>query len=330
MVLVIVMSVVVTGLIMSVAWAAGVQGQITGNLMKVDAAFYASEAGAQRAAWYLKTGKTVAQPLTGTIGGYSYSVTWVSAGGSYRVTSVGTSGAAQNTVLMTVTPPATAPQAALSAANSLSLKNLTVTGDVLVGQDITFQPGNAQIIGNLTYGTNLNGSPSVTGTTAKGSFTGVNWSNLDTALKAASGLNYASAQSGKTFDFSALSGNKVIYVNGDVTNPSFVGTGTLYVNGKITLNGDLGTLASPVNLVSTQEITTANNSTVYGSIYAKTNWNRGKIDLTGMVYLDGSINDGNSGSSKITFTSTPWFDNRTASGVSGSATQFTSFAGVKP
>lgn len=334
MVLMVLMSVIITGYIMVLAWAGGVQSQITSNLVKVDANYYAAEAGAQRAAWYIKNNTTVGQPLTGTINGSSYSVTWVGgSGSSQRVTSVATKGNARSTVLVTVTPPASAPATAISISTNLNLKNLSITGNVIVGQIMTFAPGNAQIDGNLTYGTSYSGSPSVSGTMTKAAWQGINWANVQTTLQTAAGKTYNGAQSNTTFDFTTVSGtNKVIYVNGNVTNPNFVGSGTLYVNGVVTFGGGVGSPTAPVNVVATGDVTTSNNSSYYGSIYTKGNWNRGKIAVTGSLYVEG-MDQSNNGSSSIKFTSTPWFDNRGAGGGlsgGGSVTQYANFAGAGP
>lgn len=328
-VLALVLSVIIAGLVMTLAWAAGVQSQITGNLMRVDIAFYNADAGAQRAAWYIKNNTSVAQPLTGSLNGGTYSVTWVAAGSAYRVTSVGTVGPSQNTVLVTVAPPVLSAQTAISIANNLTLKNLAITGNVIVGQSITFEPGSAEIDGDLQYGTSVIGSGSVTGNSSKGAWNGVDWPSLDTTLKSTAGATYGSAQYGKTFNFTGLSGNKVIYVNGDVTNPNFVGTGTLYVNGKVTIDGDIGTAASPVNIVATSDITTPNNCTYYGSLYTKGDWIRRKIDLVGSVYVEGTIDQNSNGNSSINFAKTPWFDNRTGT-TATTPTKFTNFAGPNP
>ena len=335
MVMIVVLSIIVTSYIMTLAWAAGVQSQVASNMIKIDANYYAAEAGAQRAAWYLKNNVAVTQPLTGTINGCAYSVTWAAGSGTtQRVTSVATFSSAKNTIVVTVTPPATAPQAAISIVSNLTLKNLAITGNVLAGQTVDFQPGSASITGNLSYGSAVSGSPSVSGTTTQAAWQGVDWPTLQSTLQTAAGRTYTGNQSGTVFDFTALAGtNKVIYVNGSVTNPVIIGSGTLYVTGTVSFNGSVGTPSAPVNVVATGDVTTSNNTSYYGGIYTKGSWYRGKIDLTGTVYIEGSMNQSNNGASTLNFTSTPWFDNRSGGGGGGgggSSTQFTNFAGITP
>jgi hypothetical protein len=332
LVLVIVMSVVLTGLVMSLAWAAGVQSQVTANLIKYDMAFYAAEAGAQRGAWYIKNNKMATQPLTGTINGATYSATWIAGSGTtQRVISVGSYGTAQNTILVSVTPPAASVAAALTVGNNFTLKNMDIIGDLIVGGNIDFQPGAASVTGNVNYGGAKSGSGSVSGTVTAGAFNGIDWTALQASLASKSGVTGV-AGSGITYDFNSLSGaNKVLYVNGDVTNPVFIGSGTLYVNGTVSVDGSTSTdSANPINIVATGDITTSNNISYYGALYTKANWNRGKIALTGSIYVEG-MDQSNNGKSSITFTGTPWFDTRKAGGGSGaSTTTFTGFAGPQP
>ena len=111
LVMAIVVSVVVTGMILAMAWAAGVQAQMTASLDRVDQAFYAAESGAQRVAWYSKHGKmsSIATPLTGTAGGYGYSTSWSTVSGStIRIASVGSLGNVAYTCYQTVAPGAAA------------------------------------------------------------------------------------------------------------------------------------------------------------------------------------------------------------------------------
>jgi hypothetical protein len=332
----IVLSIIVTGYIMVLSWAAGVQSQMTDNLVHVDANYYAAEAGAQRAVWYIKNNVAVTQPLIGTVNNCAYSVTWVAGSGtSQRITSVATLGNAVSTVEVTVTPPSVQVQAAMSIGTNLNLKNLNIIGNVIVGGTITFASGSGSITGNLIYGTAESGSSGVSGTTTQAAWQPLNWASLDTTLKTQAGypaVASAPAGSNQVYNFNALSGtNKVIYVNGNVTNPTFVGSGTLYVNGTVSVSNDPGS-ANPVNIVATSDITTANNMSYHGSLYTEGNWNRGKINITGSIYVEG-MDQSNNGNSTIngTFTTTPWFDTRTSSAASGGGSVVLSnYAGPQP
>src|SRR5436190_11052768 len=89
-VLAILISVIMTGMVCALAWVSGQNSQTTGALSKMDQAFFAAEAGAQRVAWYCKNGglNNMNSPLTGTINGYNYSASWTW-GTLVTVTSVG-------------------------------------------------------------------------------------------------------------------------------------------------------------------------------------------------------------------------------------------------
>jgi hypothetical protein len=325
-----ILSVIITGMIMTLAWGAGVQTKMSGDLIGFDRAWYAADAGSQRAAWYIKNNTTVSQPLTGTVNGSSYSVTWATTSGTTkRITSVGTYGTAQSTVLVSVTPPNPG-RPAISVGGNFTLKNIQITGDLMVGGNLVFQPGVGSVSGDASYGGTTSGTSSASGTTSQATFSSINWTTMLASLATQAGSNTGTAGTGKTYDFSAISGsNKVIYVNGNVTNPRFVGSGTLYVNGAVTIDGSSDPGASnPVNIVATGNLTTANNIDYHGNLYTQGDWYRGKIQLTGSLYITG-MDQSNNGNSSITFTSLPWFDTR-ASGSSGSSTTFTSFAGPTP
>ena len=67
MVLIIILAMVITGLVLTLAWVAGQQAQSAAAMRKMDQAFFAAEAGAQQVGWYCKNGKMnlIASPLTG-------------------------------------------------------------------------------------------------------------------------------------------------------------------------------------------------------------------------------------------------------------------------
>ncbi len=146
---------------------------------------------------------------------------------------------------------------------------------------------------------------------------------LGTTLINQAGLTLSGNQSNHTFDFTGLSGNKVIYVNGNVSNPAFIGSGTLYVKGTVSA-GAFGSSGSPVNIVAGGSVTTSNNITVYGNLYSAGAWSRGKFTWNGFIYIAGAISASNNGKSTLTHTTVPWFDPRSSGG--GGTTTFASFA----
>jgi hypothetical protein len=135
---------------------------------------------------------------------------------------------------------------------------------------------------------------------------------LMTTLSAAAGKVYTGNQTGTVFDFNSIPGtNKVIYVDGNVTLPTFIGSGTLVATGTIVSDG-FGSPGSPVNLVAAGSITTDNNIAIYGSIYTGGDWNRGKFHyVEGVVYTVGIVKT-NDGQSNLVQGPTPWFDPRVA------------------
>src|SRR5690348_3809406 len=101
LVLAIVLSVVISGLVTALAFVAGQESQSTGNMSKMDQAFFAAEAGLQRLAYYGKYNQlaSVTSPLTGTVNGYSYRTSWTSpTSQQVNVTSVGSLGSVSYTL----------------------------------------------------------------------------------------------------------------------------------------------------------------------------------------------------------------------------------------
>ena len=333
LVMAIIVSVVVTGLILALSWACGVQSEMVSNLMKMDQAFYTAESGAQRVAWYCKHGKTgtATSPLMGMVGSYAYSTGWTTVSGStIRITSTGSLGNVSYTCYQTATPPG-AGAAVISSIGDFDNKNIAVIGDVGTTGNYT-NGGSGSLTGNLVYGGTATNTGSVTGTKTQGTPTPVDMSALATTLIAAAGKTYNGSQANMVINFNTVPGtNKVVYVNGAVSNITFVGSGTLYVSGSASL-GDFGTSSAPVNIVASGAVSLTNN-TMYGDLYVAGQLSTGHFDMTGLIYAGGGMTRSNSGKSSITMTSAPWFDPRGggggSSGGSGS-TSLTGFAGPLP
>ena len=197
----------------------------------------------------------------------------------------------------TLTPPNNY-QPVFAAAGDFNGKNIAFTGNVQTGGNYSCS-GSGSLTGDLIYAGSLSNANTVSGTITQAPFTPIDLPALSATLQSDATLSYAGDQTNKIFDFTAIPGtNKVIYVNGNVTNPTFIGTGTLSVKGTISADG-FGTAASPVNLVASGSITTGNNITIYGAIYTGGDWNRGKVNLTGFAYVTG-ISDSNGGQSTMT------------------------------
>ncbi|HUO10781.1 MAG TPA: hypothetical protein VM008_20940 [Phycisphaerae bacterium] len=303
---------------------------MTSNVKKIDQAFYTAESGAQRVAWYCKHGKmgSITSPLTGSVGSYAYSTSWTTVSGStIRITSIGSLGSVAYTCYQTAAPPG--PGAAVMASSGdFNNKNIDVTGNVATGGDYT-NGGSGSLTGNLTYSGTASNTGSVTGSVTKGTFTAVDMSAMGTTLINAAGRTYNGNQSNIVIDFTTVSGtNKVVYINGNLSNPTFVGSGTLYVSGTASL-GSFGTASAPVNIVAAGAVTLSNN-TMYGSLYAASSLTTGHFDMTGLIYVAGTFSRSNSGKSSITMTTAPWFDPRGSGGGGGTTTSLANFAGPLP
>jgi hypothetical protein len=335
--LAIVVAVVLTGLVATMSWVAAEQTARTAALSKMDQAFYAAEAGMQRVQWYCKNGQmgSITAPLTGSLNGYTYSVSWSTVSGStIQITSVGSTGSVSYTMSAQVTPPFIQ-QPSIESIGDFDNKNIVVTGNVVAGGNYA-NGGSGSLNGNLVYYGSASNTGSVTGTVthASGPPPKIDFATMTTTLIASAGLTYNGNQNNRGFDFTTVTGNpKIIYVNGNVTNPTFVGSGTLVVAGTISGAGGYGSAGNPVHLVATGDITTDNNTTIYGAIYTGGNWNRGKFNMTGLIYTSGVIQS-NNGKSYLTQDTTPWFDPRATGGGggggSGSGTTVTAFSGPMP
>jgi hypothetical protein len=329
----VILSVVITGLVMTLAWTAGVHTQIANQTTKLDKASFAAEAGLNRAAWYIRHNTLGAQtqPLTGSLNGFTYSITWTSSGATaFKVTSTATDGLVSDTATAICTPPVVVPTYTLGGgtSGSYNLKNMTINGDVGFSGGVYVSSGNATINGNLTYGTTYNSSGiTVTGTTTQKSLTPP---VIDYAmLQSKAGLSYSSSQNNQTFDFTAVGGtNPVIYVNGSVTNPTFIGSGTLVVTGSISFSGGAGSAAKPVYLVAQQDISSG-GGTFYGAIYAGGNWSHtASYTITGVVSVTGTDNSGNTANGTMYSAAAPWFDPRQSS--AGLGVSFSNYSGSTP
>src|SRR5437763_16819230 len=105
-VLSLIVSVVITAMVFTLALLAGQLAQSTAAMRKMDQAFFAAEAGAQRVGWYCKQGMmgSIPSPLTGTCNGYDYSVSWSASGAQVTLTSVGYSGVVSYMLSEIMTP----------------------------------------------------------------------------------------------------------------------------------------------------------------------------------------------------------------------------------
>ena len=348
LVMAIIVSLVITGLISALAWVAGEQSQRASTIAKMDQAFYSAEAGAQRVQWFCKNNQlgSISSPLSGSINGVAYSVSWNNVSGStIQINASGAVGSTSYAMAEQVTPPAAA-VSAMASKGIFNNKTVDVIGDVQTGAKYNNTGNSGSIVGNVIYGTTALNTGQITGSVTKGTWNDINMNTLEASLIAAAGTTYNGDQTNVTFNFNTTPGtNKIIYVNGNVKNPTFIGSGTIYADGTFISDG-FGTAGSPVNVVASGRVTTHNNVTIYGSIYSEKSWRHGKTDFNGIVYVEKRIvgnggaeggldsdddddsNDIDSGQWSFKIGSAPWFDTRNVGG--SNKTIVTAFAGPNP
>jgi Tfp pilus assembly protein PilX len=247
-------------------------------------------------------------------------------------------------------PPASAP--VMTVKGTMTMKNSKFSSDVAVNGALTgLSTGLASTItGNLNVGGTYTPNNKITVTKTMNARTVTiptihTDSSIYDTIQAQAGQTYTGNQTGTQFAFNTLGGNKVIYVNGNVTNPTFYiggvypSGGTLLVNGTITFSDGQGAVGSPgfpIYLITKQSITTGSGFNLVGAIYAETNWTRKDSTIAGMVCIKGTITDNSTNTSPQSVfdaLSIPWFDSRATSGAAQSSTlplYYSSFRGARP
>ena len=343
----IVVSVIVTSLVMVVAWNSTVMVQSTSNYMKEARAYYVAEGGLQRAYWLYKKDNTYrADPsgsppnsaLTGTdtIEGQTYSYTVIVHGNPNSpvlVTSTATNGSVRGQVHATLAP--VVPTPVLSTAGTIRIVSAStnITGNVNSIGSISFT-GNGTITGDLLGKNTVNqGSFTVTGTVqAQDNVVATPpdpttiYNNLQPT-----GYYYTGSKSNPTLDFST---HPVIYIHGNVSFsngcPIPTGSGTLVVNGTVTFGGTFPSDGSSahMNIVANSNISTGGTTRITGGIYTP-----GTFTETGTHYMTGVI-DANvialNGQTNYTAGPPPSFDPRYSGGGGASSVISSNYGGPNP
>lgn len=341
LVMAVLLSVVITAMVMMIAWTAGTQAQSVSALRNLDQAFFAAEAGAQRAAWFVAHQQlgSQSQPMAGSCGTAGYSVTWSNVSGStYRITSVGTSGTSSDTASLTATPASSPAALASRATLNITSASTNITGDVVSVGTIT-GTGNGTITGSIdsggTVSATVQGWVAAPGTTKQNDATMTSPPDpaaIYTSVQptAAATHTLTGNQSNPVLDFSTYS---MIYVNGNVSfsngAPIPTGSGTLVVHGTVTFGGTFPSDGSSakMNIVSDNTITTGGTTRITGGIYTS-----GQFKETGTHYMTGVILAGSvtvNGQTYYASAVPPSFDPRSASsgGASGSNLVISNFFG---
>ena len=282
LIMAILLSVVITGLIVSLAVVSGTQNLAAANAIRRISRLLCrpgrSRAGLLEFQEQHQLSRSAASPLTGSLtmgnGVYSYSVTCIGAGTTVQIVSV-----AKLSTVNGATPsgPTIGSTYQLSAVGQSYVPELytnnvlddsakggtwtgpiNVVGDVYVAKDINMAGTQAlSVTGNIVYGGKETGTNfSYTGTNTAGtpSVTVPNYATIEAHAVNPSGT---AATPNMTINFTTISGsNPTYYVTGNLTDPTFIGSGTVIVDGPgagvtfDTATVSVGSASSPVYIIT--------------------------------------------------------------------------------
>jgi Tfp pilus assembly protein PilX len=326
----VILSVITVGLVMTLAVTGGVQTQVASLTLKRNQAFYAAEAGIQNAFWHMENDSTwradATTPLTGTVGNCTYTVTAVGGWNSpVLIQSQGVYGSdAVSKISATITPDTIVP--AISVGNNFANNgNVVINGDVQAKGSIDTS-GKIVVNGGLQAGGTITttGSVDITGGSAQNvpNIT-VPSINVNALISAATQVIHTggSTPDVKSIDFGQ---GGIVYFDGPINlkgNVTISGYGTLVVNGDISIqsSASFGSSSSPAlaNVVLTGSLTIDGYLGIVGSIYAGTDISKkGGLGLTGVLVAQHNLTT--SGGITLTRAQPPAFDPRSA--ISGTNT----------
>jgi hypothetical protein len=219
-------------------------------------------------------------------------------------------------------PPPTIPS--ITIGSTYSIKNMTFNGDVAVKGDVTSPSGTSTIAGNLQY-TGIYTPTSFLTVQGKAtpvasvSFPSIDYNYLHSQATSW-GKVVTGDSAGQTFAFNTLGGNKVIWIKGNLKDPTvtiggtYAAGGTFVVDGTVTFSGAATTLGAdgyPVYFVSQGDVDqTGGNLTLWGGIYTAANFAHKTCAITGPLVVNGAVTNNALGQSTFTAGAIPWFDNR--------------------
>jgi len=342
--LLVMMTVVLTGIVSTVSLVGGVGSQVSGLTLHRDQAFYAAEAGIERAyyeveygSWStLANGSQVYPGFSGTVGACTYTITASGSGFNtpVNVTSTGVYANDPNVksvITVTLQPKTTIPAIQLGSSIAES-GNITVDGNTLVKGNInlggavvvngTIQYGGTQ--NNLaiaTYNGNIPTPPQI-------------WYDSTNNLAAPAGVINVNQlmQSDNADRFTDLTPDSLNFTNHPVLyvvvppgqqlslkNINVYGSGTLVVIGDVAVENGVGSATSSVNIVATGAINTQGNFRIFGSLYAGGDMtHQGQFQVTGVISAAGSmyptVSNSGAGGATIVRAPPPTFDPRGAVG----------------
>jgi hypothetical protein len=245
------------------------------------------------------------------------------------IAATATDGTVANTVSYSASiptpPPPTLPS--VTTAGDFPAKDSTITGDLSVRGTVAAASPDSLVSGNLNYGNKFtgNGHLTVKGASTKvGTPTNIPMPSIDLAALRNQASSYGkvvnATSTNQTFAFNSLGGNKVIWIKGDLVNPTvtiggtYAAGGTFVVDGQVKFTSGAQTVGMdgyPVYFVSVGNFTQSGTSlTLFGGIYAQSNLNFNSLNLTGPLVVNGSITNNDTAPSVFTADEIPWFDNR--------------------
>jgi hypothetical protein len=239
-----------------------------------------------------------------------------------------TDGAVANSVAYSVSMPPPPPPSvpALTTVDDFITKDLTVTGDLSSRGEIKATSPDSKVIGNANYSKISGGGHlTVTGASTKiATPTIIPMPSLDLSYLHNQATSYGQVVNGnstnQTFSFNSLGGNKVIWIKGDLTNPTitiggtYASGGTFVVDGKVSFTSGAQTAGAdgyPVYFVSSNDFIQSGTSlTLFGGIYSLSNLTFNSLTLTGPAVVSKTITNNDTAPSSFTANQIPWFDNR--------------------
>lgn len=347
MFLLVLLAAMTVGVASTLSLSSGVQSEVSGMTLHRDQAFYAAEAGIQRAQYEVEYGSWVNPPIvsgqpvypsySATVGGCTYTITASGSGFNTPavITSVGTYSAdtrIKSTIKVTLQPATIIPALTLGSGIS-EAGNITIDGNALVKGNIDLK-GSVSINGSIQYG----------GTQSNLSYAVYNpnipappavWydpSNTKTAPAGAISVNGLINSSGAS-RFTDITPSSLDFTNHNVLyvvvppgqsltlkNVNVYGSGTLVVVGDIDIQNGVGDQTDSVNIVATGTIATKGNFRIFGSMYAGGDMtHQGQFQVTGVLSAQGSMypttSNNGAGGATIVRAPPPGFDPRPAVGA---------------
>jgi hypothetical protein len=248
-----------------------------------------------------------------------------------------------NTVdfIMSSPTPAAPIAPALTIGGSWSVALATVSGNVQVDGSVT-GVSTSTVNGLFNYG----GAYSDTNHKITITYQGKSGTAAQTNGLTVPTINYANIQSqavqtatggtGQYFGFTYQQGSaNVIYVNGNVTNPTIDTSqtgGTILINGNLTISNasTFGSAGFPAYIVVEGNVTQTANVTIYGALYVKGTWNHVDTSVYGDVVVGGSVGDNSTTGSTYIVGAIPWFDPRSSTAPTVQPIYYTDYEGAAP